>query len=448
MHTMQINVERHRGRRASLNERLPEGLVILPTARVRNRSNDTDYHFRYDSSFYYLTGFHEPDAVLVMQLGEQAKSTLFCQPKNELREIWEGFLYGPAAAREQFGFDEAYAIDQLDAKLIELIAGQPRLYFPIGFDEQWDRRIMGLVQQVQARARNGKPAPIEFVDVRAAVAEMRLFKDDSEVAIMREAGRISSEAHIRAMQTTRAGQFEYEVEAELLYHFYKNGSRYPAYGSIVASGANATCLHYHENNRRMHDGDLLLIDAGCELHGYAADITRTFPVSGRFSGPQKDIYQLVLAAMEASFERVRPGASRIAYHDASVRTLTQGLLDLGVFKGTVDGLIESEAYKQFYMHGTGHWLGLDVHDVGEYKIDGHWRALEAGMALTVEPGLYFRPLLPDSPSHYVEVPEAFLHIGVRIEDDLVVTRDGHENLTALTPKTVADIEATMARQAG
>ncbi|WP_269533549.1 aminopeptidase P N-terminal domain-containing protein [Chitinimonas sp. BJYL2] len=438
---MSSQAHHHAARRAALNQRLPAGLVILPTARVKSRNADSDYAFRFDSDFFYLTGFHEPEAVLVQVLGDAPKSILFCQPKNELREIWEGFLYGPDAAREQFGFDEAYAIDQLDSKLVELIAGQPRLYYPIGFDERWDRRIQGVIEQVKQRARTGKPAPIEFVDVRHAIGELRLIKDDAEKASMREAGRISAEAHIRAMRLARPGQFEYEVEAELHYHFTKSGSRSPAYGSIVASGANATCLHYHENNRQMQAGDLLLIDAGCELHGYAADITRTFPVGGRFSGPQKDIYELVLASMHASFDKVRAGEVRIGYHDAAVRVLTQGLVDLDILKGEVDGLIEREAYKQFYMHGTGHWLGLDVHDAGEYKIDGVSRKLEAGMVLTVEPGLYFRPLLADSPAHYVAVPEHFLHIGVRIEDDLLVTADGHENLTALVPKDVAGIEA-------
>ena len=258
------------------------------------------------------------------------------------------------------------------------------------------------------------------------------------------AGVISANAHIRAMRTARAGMHEYEIEAELLYDFYRHGSHYPAYGSIVASGANATCLHYHENNRRMQAGDLLLIDAGCELHGYAADITRTFPVDGRFSGPQKDIYQLVLAAMQASFAQVKPGISRIAYHDAAVRTLTQGLVDLGILHGEVSGLIERESYKQFYMHGTGHWLGLDVHDAGDYRVNGEWRPLQVGMTLTVEPGLYFRPKLASAPADYVEVPSAFLHIGVRIEDDVLVTESGHENLTTLAPKQVSDIEAIMA----
>ncbi|PHV12209.1 aminopeptidase P N-terminal domain-containing protein [Chitinimonas sp. BJB300] len=442
---MHIQRERHQARRATLNQRLQPGLLIYPTARVQCRNYDNDFPFRYDSSFYYLTGFYEPEAVLVMQLGAEPQAILFCQPKNESREIWEGFLYGPEAACEVFGMDNAFAVDQLDSKLLELMAGNQRVYFPTGFDAQWDARVLSLACKAANRARGGVDTPIEFIDVRAAIDELRLFKDESEIGLMREAGRISSEAHIRAMQTARPGQFEYEVEAELLYHFMKQGSRSPAYGSIVASGANATCLHYSENNRRMQAGELLLIDAGCELHGYAADITRTFPVSGKFSGPQKDIYELVLAAMNASFEQVKPGTPRIAYHDASVRTLTQGLIDLKILSGTVDGLIEQEAYKQFYMHGTGHWLGLDVHDAGRYKINGEPRPLEAGMMLTVEPGLYFRPLLADSPASYVEVPAHFMHIGVRIEDDLLVTPTGHENLTALTPKTVAEIEATMAR---
>ncbi|SFZ76904.1 aminopeptidase P N-terminal domain-containing protein [Chitinimonas taiwanensis] len=442
---MHIHVERHQARRAALNQQLQSGLLILPTARVQNRNNDNDFPFRFDSSFYYMTGFHEPEAVLVMQLGSQPKSMLFCQPKNELREIWEGFLYGPEAAREVFGLDEAYSIEQLDGKLLELMAGNAQLHFPVGADAAWDARLFKLARQAAGKVREAVETPNRFLDVRPAIDELRLFKDESEIALMREAGRISSEAHIRAMRSTRAGQFEYQVEAELLYHFMQQGARSPAYGSIVAGGSNATCLHYHENNCRLQDGQLLLIDAGCELHGYAADITRTFPVSGKFSGPQKDIYQLVLAAMVASFEQVRPGVPRLAYHDASVRTLTQGLVDLNILQGTVDGLIEQEAYKQFYMHGTGHWLGLDVHDAGRYKIAGQTRPLEAGMVLTVEPGLYFRPLLADSPASYVEVPEHFLHIGVRIEDDLLVTAEGHENFTALTPKTVAEIEATMAR---
>ncbi|MBV8656858.1 MAG: aminopeptidase P N-terminal domain-containing protein [Burkholderiales bacterium] len=441
---MHISIETHAQRRKAVSDRLAPGLMVLPTARVRNRNNDSDYAFRFDSSFYYLTGFHEPEAVLVQVMGAEPKSILFCLPRNLHREIWEGKLVGPEDAVARFGFDEAYPIEQLDTKLVELLDGQSRLYFPVGADSQWDSRLFGIVSRVRARQRWGGVNPIEFFDMRPTLDEMRLFKDEGEITLMREAGRISAEAHMRAMRATRPDAIEYEIEAELLYHFYRNGSRSPAYGSIVASGANATCLHYSENNRKMLAGELLLIDAGCELHGYAADITRTFPVSGRFSGPQRDIYELVLASMEASFAQVRPGVARNAYHDAAVNVLTQGLVDLGILRGTVDGLIETSAYKQFYMHGTGHWLGLDVHDAGEYQLNGESRPLQPGMVLTVEPGLYFRQRSEASPDWHIDVPAQFLDIGIRIEDDLVVTPTGHENLTELAPKRIDDIEALMA----
>lgn len=423
-------------RRQNLSQQLAPGLLILPTAPTRQRNADSEYSYRFDSNFYYLTGFTEPSAVLVQVIGDQAQSILFCQAKNELMEIWQGFVYGPDAAREAFGFDAAFSIEELDAKLLALLANQPRLYFPVGVDAAWDQRLFGLVQQVRAKVRAGITAPDQFIDVRPAIAELRLRKDEHEVALMREAGRISAQAHIRAMQATKAGLMEYEIEAELLHHFYKHGSRAPAYNSIVAGGKNATCLHYGSNNQPLHAGDLLLIDAGCELHGYAADITRTFPVNGKFSKPQRAIYELVLAAMQAAFAAIRPGEPRTGYHDAAVKVLTQGLVDLKILRGSVDGLLESGAYKQFYMHGTGHWLGLDVHDAGAYLVNGAPRPLQAGMTLTVEPGLYFRP----GPG----VPDKYLHIGVRIEDDVLVTNDGYDNLTALAPKTVSEIEALMA----
>lgn len=429
-------ISAHLQRRQQLAERLLPGVLVLPTAPTRTRNVDADYPYRYDSHFHYLTGFEEPEAVLVQVLGNAPRSLLFCLPKNEEREIWDGFRYGPQAACEAFGFDAAHPIEALDAQLLELLTNQPRVYFPVGADAAWDRRILGLVQRVREQSRSGTTAPEQFMDIRGTLAEMRLFKDEHELVLMRAAADISAAAHRRAMQATRPGLLEYEIEAELLHHFVKHGSRAPAYNSIVAGGRNATCLHYNQNNARLNPGELLLIDAGCEISGYAADITRTFPVSGTFSGPQRDIYQLVLAAQEASMACVRPGLPRIAYHDAAVRTLTQGLVDLGILAGSVDGLIESGAYKAYYMHGTGHWLGRDVHDVGEYRVDGEWRTLAPGMVLTVEPGLYFRP----GP----QVPEAYLHIGVRIEDDLVVTETGHENLTHAAPKTVVEIEAVMA----
>ncbi|MFC4161044.1 Xaa-Pro aminopeptidase [Chitinimonas lacunae] len=437
---MMIATERHQARRAALNARLSAGLVVLPTARVQRRNNDNDFTFRFDSDFHYLTGFPEPEAVLVMVLGAQPRTILFCLPKNETMEIWEGFRYGPAAARGEFGFDEAYPIEEFDQRMVELLAHQPTLYCPVGDDERWDARLIELINRARRRGRGSyHAAPLGLVDIRATIGEMRLIKDAHEADLMREAGRISADAHIRAMRAARPGMFEYEIEAELLHEFYRRGSRYPAYGAIVASGANATCLHYHQNDRRMEDGDLLLIDAGCELHGYAADITRTFPINGRFSGPQKDVYELVLAAMHSAFDAVRPGRPRGDYHTAAVRTLTAGLVDLGLLQGEVDGLIEQLAYKQFYMHGTGHWLGMDVHDTGEYEVDGVSRPLLPGMVLTVEPGLYFRPA--------ANVPEHFVGIGVRIEDDLLLTEDGFDNLSAGVPKTVAEIEALMADRA-
>lgn len=434
---MMIAIDRHQARRAALNQRLAPGVLVLPTARVQRRNSDNDFSFRFDSDFHYLTGFSEPEAVLVMVLGEQPRSILFCRSKNETMEIWEGFRYGPAAARQEFGFDEAHPIEEFDQRLVELLAKQPTLYCPIGDDERWDARLIELINRGRRRGRGSfNSAPLRMVDARLEIGEMRLIKDAHEAALMREAGRISADAHKRAMRAARPGMFEYEVEAELLHEFYRRGSRYPAYGAIVASGPNATCLHYDQNDRRMQDGDLLLIDAGCELQGYAADITRTFPINGRFSGPQKDVYELVLAAMHDAFAAVRPGRARGDYHNAAVRTLTRGLVDLGLLSGEVDGLIEQTAYKQFYMHGTGHWLGMDVHDAGEYEIDGASRPLEPGMVLTVEPGLYFRPA--------ANVPDAFVGIGVRIEDDLLLTEDGFENLSELVPKTVAEIEALMA----
>src|SRR6266853_875018 len=317
------------------------------------RSRDSDYLYRFDSYFYYLSGFPEPEAVLVLLAGEEPRSILFCRERNPERELWEGVRNGPEGARAAFGFDEAYPVESLDEK--------------------------------------------------------RLFKDDGELAVMRRAAAISAAAHERAMRATRRGRSEYEIEAELLYEFRRRGAQYPAYWPIVAGGANACILHYRDNNARLSDGDLLLIDAGCELDGYASDVTRTFPVSGKFSGPQKDVYELVLAAQAAAIAAVKPGNRWDEPHNAAVKTLARGFVDLGLCHGTVEKVIEAEDYKRFYMHRTGHWLGLDVHDAGEYKSDGQWRRLEPGMILTVEPGCYIRPA--------DDVPQQFWNTGVRIEDD-------------------------------
>ena len=426
-------------RRARLLEKMQRGIAIIPTAPEVARNGDTHYEYRYDSNFYYLSGFTEPEAVLVLVAGQdshsQPQTILFCREKNPEREVWDGFRVGPDAAKERFGFDAAYSIAQLDEKLAELLGNQPALFYSVGHDAAWDQRILKLRGEVQAKARSGIRAPDEIHDVRMLLNEMRLFKDEHELAVMRRAAEISSQAHRRAMQFTRPGQFEYQVEAELLHEFCRHGARHPAYPSIVAGGANACVLHYVGNNAALRDGDLLLIDAGCELDGYASDITRTFPVNGCFSAAQKDIYEIVLAAQVAAIAVACPGNSWDAPHDAALRVLAQGFIDLKLCEGSVDTVLGSESYKRFYMHRTGHWLGMDVHDVGDYKVGENWRMLQPGMVFTVEPGCYIRPA--------DDVPQALWNIGVRIEDDVAITAQGSEVLTATAPKTVAEIEGLM-----
>src|SRR5262245_17082086 len=425
----------YRARRAAVLERIGTGIAIVPTAPERMRNRDSDYLYRFDSYFYYLTGFPEPEAVLVLIAGASPKAILFCREKHPERELWEGFRYGPEAAREAFGFDEAYPIAELDAKLPQLLANQPALQYAPGMDAVWDARVMRWLNDVRALARTGVTAPAEIRDLRVTLDAMRLVKDDHELAVMRRAAEISAGAHIRAMRATRPARMEYEIEAELLYEFRRHGSQFPAYWPIVAGGANACILHYRENDKPLEDGTLLLVDAGCELDGYAADITRTFPVGGRYSGPQREIYELVLAAQLAAIAEVKPGAPWNAPHDTAVKVLAQGFIDLGLCQGSLDAVLEKEDYKRFYMHRTGHWLGLDVHDAGDYKEGGDWKPLRPGMTLTVEPGCYVRPA--------ESVPERFWNIGVRIEDDALVTPAGCEILTAGAPKLVGEVEALM-----
>ncbi|MDR0480571.1 MAG: Xaa-Pro aminopeptidase [Gallionellaceae bacterium] len=411
------------------------GIAVIPTAPEAIRNGDAHYPYRYDSHFHYLTGFPEPEAVLVLIAGDSPQSVLFCRDKDVEREIWDGYRYGADAAREQFGFDAAFSITQLDDKLVELMANQPALFHPVGHDEKWDARLLALRRRVQEKSRSGVTAPGEIHDARLLLDEMRLFKDASELAIMRRAADISAAAHIRAMRATRPGMMEYAIEAELLHEFRKNGAQSPAYTSIVAGDANACVLHYIGNDKPLNDGDLLLIDAACELNGYASDITRTFPVNGRFSAAQKDVYQMVLAAQTAAIAASRPGQRWNAPHEAALRVIAQGLIDLKLCSGSVDVVLESESYKRYYMHRTGHWLGKDVHDVGAYKQDGDWRALAPGMVFTVEPGCYIRAA--------EDVPRELWNIGIRIEDNVVITAQGCEILTAAAPKTVAEIEAVM-----
>jgi len=433
--TAMVDITPYRARRAAVLERIAHGVAIVPTAPERMRNRDSDYPYRFDSYFYYLTGFPEPEAVLVLVAGASPKSVLFCREKHPERELWEGFRHGPEAAREAFGVDEAHPIGELDAKLPQLIANQPALHYAPGMDAAWDARIMRWLNEVRALVRTGVSAPAEIRDLRVALDAMRLVKDDHELAVMRRAAAISAGAHVRAMRATRPGMMEYEIEAELLHEFRRHGSQFPAYWPIVAGGANACVLHYRDNDRRLEDGTLLLVDAGGELDGYAADITRTFPVGGRYSGAQAAVYELVLAAQLAAIAQVKPGSPWNAPHDAAVKVLAQGFIDLGLCQGTLDAVLEKEDYKRFYMHRTGHWLGLDVHDAGDYKEAGAWLSLRPGMTLTVEPGCYVRPA--------EGVPERFWNIGVRIEDDALVTPAGCEILTAGAPKLVDEVEALM-----
>jgi Xaa-Pro aminopeptidase len=419
-------------RRRRLADAIGTGVAVVPTAPERVRNRDSHYPYRFDSHFYYLTGFTEPDSVLVLAAD---KSILFCRERNPEREIWDGFRHGPEAARERFGFDQAHPIGKLDEEMARLLEDRPALYYPMGADPGWDARAIGWLNTVRSRVRSGIAAPERVHDVRAVIDDMRLHKDAHELGIMRRAARIAAQAHRRAMQSTRPGRAEYEIEAELLYEFRRSGAQFPAYSPIVAGGANACVLHYVFNDAPLRDGDLLLIDAGCELDGYASDLTRTFPVNGRFSGAQREVYETVLAAQRAALERVRPGSAWNDPHDAAVKVLAQGLIDLKLVPGSLEESLEKETYKRFYMHRTGHWLGLDVHDAGDYKRQGNWRTLASGMTLTVEPGLYIRA--------QDDVPERLRNIGVRIEDDVLVTDAGCEVLTAEAPKAIADVEALM-----
>lgn len=423
-------------RRISLMQNMGEGIAILPTAGEAVRNRDSHYPYRFDSYFYYLTGFKEPESVLVLIAGKENKSILFCRDKDLEREIWDGFRFGPEAAKVEFGIDETYSITQLDEVLPKLIGNQAKLFYSLGAEAHWDTKITGYLNQLREQVRMGVSAPDEIADVRLLVDELRLLKSPYELAVMRHSASIAAGAHLRAMQKTKAGKMEYEIEAEFLHEFYRKGAQAPAYTSIVAGGANACTLHYNFNNAVLKVGDLLLVDAGCELDGYASDITRTFPVSGKFSAPQKDLYEMVLASQAAAIAKVNTQNHWNAPHEAALNVLVDGFIHYGLCKGTRDEVLENGSYRQFYMHRTGHWLGLDVHDAGAYKTkQGDWRMLQEGNVLTVEPGCYVRPA--------DNVPEHFWNTGIRIEDDVVVTQGGCEVLTIAAPKTVAEIESAM-----
>jgi Xaa-Pro aminopeptidase len=421
-------------RRERLLAQTGDGIVVLPTAPEKLRNRDAHHPYRFDSYFWYLTGFPEPEAVLVLVGGAQPQSILFCRDKHEEREIWDGYRYGPQGAREAFGFDAAYPIAELDARLGDLLVDRTALWYSLGHDAEWDARITVALNAVRDQARAGKRAPAEIRDLHVPLDAMRLTKDVHELDAMRRAAAISSAGHARAMHACRPGMAEYELEAELTYEFRRRGAEAHAYTPIVAGGLNACVLHYVSNDKLLNDHSLVLIDAGCEVEGYAADITRTFPVNGRFSPAQRDVYEIVLAAQAAAIAAIRPGSHFMEPHQAALRVLAQGMLDLRLLAGTLDGVIESEAYKRFYMHRTGHWLGLDVHDAGEYKGGDTWATLAPGMTLTVEPGFYIRP--------GADIPMELAGIGIRIEDDVLVTGQGCEVYTS-APKTVAEIEEVM-----
>ncbi|RMG30598.1 MAG: Xaa-Pro aminopeptidase [Gammaproteobacteria bacterium] len=429
--------EHARRRRQLMRMMGRDSIALLPTAPERPRNRDVHYPYRPDSDFYYLTGFPEPEAVLVLVPGRrEGEALLFCRDRDPEREIWTGRRAGPEGAVEHYGMDDAFPIGDIDDILPGLLENRERVYYTMGVYPEFDQRVIGWLNRIRAASRSGVHAPAEFVALEHLLHDMRLYKSAAELRLMRRAARIAARAHVRAMRACRPGLMEYALQAEFDHEFRRQGCEH-AYPPIVGGGENACILHYTDNAARLEDGSLVLIDAGAELDGYASDITRTFPVNGRFTPPQRALYELVLEAQLAAIDRVRPGAHWNEPHEAAVRVLTRGLVRLGLLEGRVPTLIRHEAYRDFYMHRTGHWLGLDVHDVGDYKVGGAWRVLEPGMVLTVEPGLY---VAPDARG----VARKWRGIGIRIEDDVVVTKDGCEVLSRDAPKEPDEIEALMA----
>jgi len=427
------------------------GVAVIATASELSRNRDSEFPYRHDSDFFYLSGFEEPGATLVIKVDQNSEEThLFCRPKDPEREIWDGIRLGPEAAPKMLGVDSAHSNAELDTKLSELLADQDAVYVRLAESAETDRRLRHWMKQVRQQARAGINPPSEFHDVEAMIHEMRLFKDAHEIEIMRRAAVISARAHIRAMQICKPGMREYQLEAELLHEFRNSGSQSVAYNSIVAGGANSCILHYRAGSTELRSGELCLIDAGCELDSYASDITRTFPVNGKFSGPQRALYDITLAAQEAAIAVTKPGNTFMQPHEAALKVLTQGLLDEKLLKltelGSLDNAIETAAYRRFYMHRTSHWLGMDVHDVGSYREQNNinadaekpWRILRPGMVITIEPGLYVRPA--------EDIDEQFWNIGIRIEDDAVINDSGCELISRGVPVKADDIEALMKNQ--
>jgi Xaa-Pro aminopeptidase len=412
-------------------------IAIIPAAPVRHRNNDVEYPYRQDSDFQYLTGFGEPESVAVLVPGrEQAEYILFVRDRDPLRETWDGRRAGPAGAVAQFAADDAFPISDIDEILPGLLENRAKVYYAMGSHPEFDQRVVGWLHGLRTQARNGRHPPLEMVALDHVLHDMRLYKSRDELQLLRTAGQIAAQAHIRAMRHCRPGGHEYGIVAELLHEFRRYNAD-TSYQPIVGGGANSCILHYRENDMPLQDGDLLLVDAGCEYSYYASDITRTYPVNGRYTPAQREVYDIVLEAQLAAIEQVRPGNHWNAPHDAAVEAITRGLVRIGLLKGKVAALIKDGAYRRFFMHRTGHWLGMDVHDVGDYKVGDEWRVLEPGMVMTVEPGIYI-------PAGSKGVPKRYWNIGIRIEDDVAVTREGCEVLTSGVPKDADEIEALMA----
>lgn len=416
----------------------PNSIAIIPSAREQVRSRDTAFPFRQDSDFYYLSGITETDAVLVLLPGRRhGQFVVFCRERDSGQELWHGGRAGPEGMCKEHRADDAFPIGDIDEILPGLLEGRDRVYYSMGRSAEFDSRIMGWVKRIRDKESSGAAPPGEFTDLDHMLHELRLYKSAAELRLMRRAAEITAQAHCRAMRECRAGLHEYQLEAELQYGFAQGGARFPAYPSIVGGGSNACVMHYTENSDKLRDGDLVLIDAGCELQCYASDVTRTFPVNGRFSKEQRVLYELVLKAHTAAVAQVRPGNHWNQPHDASVSTITEGLVELGLLKGRVSKLIRDKAYTAFYMHRVGHWLGLDVHDVGDYRVGEEWRVLEPGMVMTIEPGIYIS-------ADNTGVAKKWRGTGIRIEDDVVVTETGCEMISSGVPRTVDEIEALMA----
>jgi Xaa-Pro aminopeptidase len=429
----------HRARREHLLEVIGPGAAVFPSAPVAIRNNDVEHEYRQDSDLHYLTGFEEPESVLVLtNQHPEHRAILFLRERDPTREVWDGARLGVERAPEALGVDAAFPIKDLAEKLPDYLSNVRRLHCRLGFDRAFDEVVLEAIRAVRRKGRTGVRPPTEIVDTVESLHEMRMRKSPAELEIMRRAAAVTREAHVRAMQVAKPGVFEYEVEAEILRVFRKHGSQRPAYGSIVGSGPNATVLHYRRNDRRIEEGDLLLIDAGCEIDYVASDVTRTFPVSGKFTAEQRALYDIVLEAQKKCIDATRPGASIDEVHDVAVRALSEGLLEEGLVAGSLDEVISEGKYKPYYMHRTSHWLGMDVHDVGTYFVDGKSRPLEPGFVITIEPGLYI--------ARDADVDPRWRGIGIRIEDDVLVTVDGHEVITADVPKEPGDVERVLAQR--